>query len=158
MTKEKSIGFPPKTTPYEDWCKIIKGYENLLDKKAFDNICKQVEAAYGGIAFLPDSYINGKATLSENMADLAGMACILDIAGKGNPRLEDLFRGYASIWQILATEDYHQTMLKTDTHAPDSVRVNRVLSNFDIFLDFYQVLPGDGMYLPEKERIQIWNR
>lgn len=34
MTEEKAkIGFPPKTTPYEDWCKLIKGYENLLTEK-----------------------------------------------------------------------------------------------------------------------------
>lgn len=34
MTEEKAkIGFPPKTTPYEDWCKIIKGYEKQLTEK-----------------------------------------------------------------------------------------------------------------------------
>ncbi len=128
------------------------------DQKAFAAICQQVENAYGSIEFLPDTYINGKTTLSENMADLAGMACVLDVAGSGNPRLEDLFLGYASIWRILAKDSYYQTMLKTDTHAPDKVRVNRVLSNFDVFLDFYDIQPGDGMYLPQNERIQIWNR
>ncbi len=128
------------------------------DHKVFAAICQQVENAYGSIEFLPDIYINGTATLSENMADLAGMACVLDVAGSGNPRLEDVFLGYASIWRILANDNYYQTMLKSDAHAPDKVRVNRVLSNFDVFLNFYNIQPGDGMYLPQNERIQIWNR
>lgn len=128
------------------------------DKVAFSKICKDVESAYSSISPMPEMNIDGKQTLSENLADLAGMSCLLDVVGTGNPRLEDLFFGYASIWRNKSTDSYKVLMLETDKHSPDKTRVNRVLSNFEIFQDFYDVQPGDGMYLSKEEQIQIWNR
>ncbi len=128
------------------------------DKVAFSKICKDVEKAYSAIEPIPGIPINGKLTLSENLADLAGMSCLLDVVGTGNPRLEDLFVGYASIWRNKSTDSYQSIMLQTDKHSPDKIRVNRVLSNFEIFQNFYDIQPGDGMYLPKEKQIQIWNR
>ncbi|MBQ4145222.1 MAG: S-layer homology domain-containing protein, partial [Clostridia bacterium] len=99
------------------------------DENAFERICKKVERSYGNIEVFDDSYINGSLTLSENLADIAGMACILDVAGEGNQRLDELFEGYATIWRMKAAENYVRMMLTTDTHSPDKIRVNRVLSN-----------------------------
>ncbi len=128
------------------------------DREAFTQICARTAAAYDAIEVLPGETVNGKATLSENLADIAAMACILDVAGDGNPKLEELFYGYATIWRSKATKTYQNRMLKTDTHAPDEVRVNRVLSNFPEFIDYYRVKEGDGMYLSPKDRLRIWNR
>ena len=86
------------------------------------------------------------------------MACILDVVGEGNRRLGDVFEGYAAIWRIKAAENYVKMMMTTDTHSPDKIRVNRVLSNFDEFLNYYEIKEGDGMYLPREERVQIWNK
>lgn len=47
-------------------------------------------------------------------------------------------------------------LLSTSVHAPDKVRVNNVLSNFSEFIDYYNVMPGDGMYRAEEDRITIW--
>ena len=126
------------------------------DKAAFDIICKQVEEAYDKIEVLPGYTINGKLTLGENLADLAGMACVLDIAGENNPRLGELFRSYAAAWRTKTTESYLKLQQMTDSHAADKVRVNRVLANFDAFADFYDLREGDGMYIPPEERIRIW--
>lgn len=128
------------------------------DEVAFSKICKDVETAYSAIEVLPGYPINGKLTLSENLADLAGMSCLLDVAGSGNPRLEELFFGYAAIWRTKASDNYTRIMLQTDTHSPDKIRVNRVLSNFAVFQNFYGIREGDGMYLPKEKQIQIWNR
>ena len=128
------------------------------DAIAFSNICNDVELAYSSIEVTPGTYIDGKLTLSENLADLAGMSCLLDVVGTGNPRLNELFTGYASIWRSKSTDSYADLMLQTDQHSPDKFRVNRVLSNFDVFLKFYDIRPGDGMYLPKEKQIQIWNR
>ncbi len=128
------------------------------DELAFSRICKDVESAYSKIEVLPGYQINGKLTLNENIADLAGMSCLLDVLGSGNPRLEDFFLGYATIWRTKTTDSFTRLMLQTDTHSPDKTRVNRVLSNFDVFQDFYDIRIGDGMYLPKEKQIQIWNR
>ncbi len=128
------------------------------DEISFSQICKDVETEYSSIEILPEHAINGKQTLSENLADLAGMSCLLDVVGSGNPRLQDLFLGYASIWRTKATDTYTLMMLQTDNHSPDKIRVNRVLSNFDAFQNLYGIREGDGMYLPKEKQIQIWNR
>lgn len=134
----------------------LKDWWQEEDKKAFDQICQKVVDAYDGIEVLPGMMVNGKQTLGENLADLAGMACVLDIAGADNPRLDDLFTNYAQTWRMKSTETYAKMLLQADNHAPDKVRVNRVMSNFDLFEEFYEIREGDGMYLPETQRIQIW--
>ncbi|MBQ2614514.1 MAG: S-layer homology domain-containing protein [Clostridia bacterium] len=120
------------------------------DKAAFDAICERVIKAYEKIS------IHGVRTLAENLADLAAMECVLDIAGRDNPRLGDLFGSYAVAWRNKTTPTYLKWQLMGDTHAPDKVRVNRVLSNFDAFANFYGLEEGDGMYIPPEERIAIW--
>ncbi len=126
------------------------------DRIAFQNICEKVEKAYGDMEILPGQYINGKLTLSENLADIASMACVLDIAGEDNPKIEELFCSYAEAWRNKTSEAYLKLHLKTDSHAPDKVRVNRVLANFDVFANYYGITEGDGMYIPPEERIEIW--
>lgn len=126
------------------------------DKEAFAKVCKDVSDEYSKIEFLPGYFVNGEQTLNENLADLAGMACILDIAGKDNPRLGNLFENYAVCWRIKSTDEYKKGMLKVDPHSPDKVRVNRVLSNYDEFHNYFGVMDGDGMYLPKERRIKIW--
>lgn len=71
MTKEKSIGFPPKTTPYEDWCKIIKGYENLLDKK--DKEVKDLEWQLKEELEDNDSYQKDNTEKENDIKELLGI-------------------------------------------------------------------------------------
>lgn len=126
------------------------------DKAAFDAICTQVEKAYEKIEVLPGHFINGRLTLGENLADIAGMACVLDIVGKENEKRKELFCSYAATWRTKTTDAYLKLQMVTDSHAPDKIRVNRVLANFDAFTEFYGIQEGDGMYIPPEERIQIW--
>ena len=44
----------------------------------------------------------------------------------------------------------------SDPHLPGYARINTVLQQFDEFLDFYDINPGDGMYLAPEDRITIW--
>lgn len=44
----------------------------------------------------------------------------------------------------------------TDEHAPNKVRVNMVLSNFEKFINLYHLQSGDGMYRNESSRLSIW--
>ncbi len=136
----------------------LKSWWTPEDTAAFSSICRDVESAYSSIELFPGQTVDGKLTLNENISDLAGMSCLLDVVGAGNPRLDDLFIGYATIWRNKTTETYATKLLSSDNHSPDKIRVNRVLSNFNIFINYYDVQPGDGMYLPKEKQIQIWNR
>lgn len=125
------------------------------DYAAFDALCADVARAYDGIR-TEGGAVNGQLTLDENLADLAGFSCVLNLAGADNPKLDKLFCSYAKMWREKATPEYEKLMLLTDEHSPAKVRVNRVLSNFDEFLDFYGVTENDGMYLPPESHIDIW--
>ncbi|RHC48842.1 hypothetical protein DW841_16095 [Hungatella hathewayi] len=56
----------------------------------------------------------------------------------------------------LGSYDDLAEMASSDFHAPNRLRCNRVLANFQEFMDTYHVKPGDGMYVAPEERIKIW--
>lgn len=134
----------------------MRNWWNDRDKNAFDGICREVINAYDKIEVLPGRYIDGSKTLGENLADIAGMECILKLAGENNPRLGDIFKNYATIWRMKSDDSYIQMQLENDTHSPDKIRVNRVLSNFGEFERYYKIEKDDIMYLPAEERIRVW--
>lgn len=101
-------------------------------------------------------FVDGKMTLSENIADIGAMACILDIAGESNPNLDELFKTYARTYRCVITDEYSKILLITDEHSPNKVRVNMVLSNFEQFLNLYKISPGNGMYRAPEDRLSIW--
>ena len=133
----------------EDWW-------SAEDFQAFDEACQAFVDAYNQIEVQPGFYVDGARTLSENIADMGAMACILDLAGADNPNLGDLFESYAISWRSKSTDAYAQMKLATDDHAPDKVRTNFVLSNFKAFLDYYGIEEGDPMYRAPEDRLSLW--
>ena len=105
--------------------------------------------------------VNGTLTLSENIADLGAMTCIVSIIEKnneGNPAsaLSKAFQQLAYIWASECTVSYQMYLLSNDTHAPNKVRVNAVLSACDAFYDTYDISESDGMYVAPENRVGIW--
>ena len=43
-----------------------------------------------------------------------------------------------------------------DEHPFNYLRANVTLAQFDEFVETYNIQPGDGMYIPEDQRIKIW--
>ncbi len=125
------------------------------DYNAFKSLCEDIVLQYDGIK-TEAGELDGELTLDENLADLAGMSCILNLAGAENANLGILFENYARIWRVKTDADYAEFLLNTDEHSPAKIRVNGVLSNFSEFTDFYDVIDGDGMFIPEEERINVW--
>ena len=110
------------------------------------------------IAYYNKYKINGKLTVGENIADLGGLSCVVEIAknkGASNEELKELFEAYAHIWASKCTDEY-LTLTSLDTHAPDKIRVNAVLSAIDQFYEVYNITEEDEMFKPEDERPKIW--
>mgnify|MGYP002647226871 CR=1 FL=1 len=126
------------------------------DFTAFNEICKKFVSEYDKIEFMDGCFVDGKMTLSENIADIGAMACILDIAGENNPNLDELFKTYARTYRCVVTDEYSKMLLVTDEHSPNKVRVNTVLSNFEQFLNLYHIEEGSGMYRAPEDRLSIW--
>lgn len=126
------------------------------DYDSFNNLSKNIIEYYEQFEVLPGSKVNGKLTLSENIADLGAMSCITELAGEDKNGLEKLFKNYANIWAMKENREYTLLKLNTDTHAPDKIRVNAVLALNDKFYDVYNIKETDKMYISPEKRVGIW--
>lgn len=100
--------------------------------------------------------VNGTLTLSENIADLGAMTCITSIIGDDKKALDEAFGQLAYIWASVETTGYQMYLLNYDTHSPNKIRVNAVLSSCDAFYDVYDIKETDGMYVAPENRVGIW--
>lgn len=127
------------------------------DYQAFQSLCQKVIEYYDGYETAPGIVNNGQRSLSENIADLGAMACVLDyLAETPGADYEVFFDNFAGCWAANANRSYLQYLSTDDVHSFDNVRVNRVLSAFEPFYQTFGVSPGDGMYVPPEERPLIW--
>ncbi len=127
------------------------------DYTAFQALCDSVVAFYDGQEAAPGITMNGALTLSENIADIGGMSCALEVASQlENPDYDAFFRSNAKIWVMTTSREYLDMSSKLDYHSANKIRTNRVVVNFDEFYHTYDIQEGDGMFVPEAERVKIW--
>ena len=101
-------------------------------------------------------HVNGSLTLSENIADLGAMTCVTSIIGDNKMSLDQAFGQLAYIWASVETAGYQLYLLNNDTHSPNKLRVNAVMSSCDAFYDVYDIAETDGMYVAPQNRVGIW--
>lgn len=101
--------------------------------------------------------VNGKLTVSENVADLGGVAAALEATEREEDAdLIAFFNNWATIWRMKARPEYMQLLVASDVHAPAKLRTNVTMSNFEEFYTTYEVQPTDGMYRAPEDRVLIW--
>jgi putative endopeptidase len=114
----------------------------------------------------PDIAVNGKQTLSENIADVAGLSVAHDawrltLAGKPAPAAagfsaEQLFfLSFAQSWRQKIREPALRQRIVTDGHAPAEYRADTV-RNLDPWYDAFGVKPGQQLYLAPADRVRVW--
>ncbi|HYM41382.1 MAG TPA: M13 family metallopeptidase, partial [Steroidobacteraceae bacterium] len=113
-----------------------------------------------------DVAVNGKQTLSENIADVAGLADAFDAwrltldgkpaKGSAGFSAEQLFfLSYAQSWRQKIREPALRQRLVTDGHAPDEYRADTV-RNLDVWYQLFDVKPGEKLYLAPADRVRVW--
>lgn len=100
-------------------------------------------------------HVDGERTLGENYADLGGMECVTSLA-KNNEDLKKIFENYAAIWCVKTVDDAVINQIAYDSHSPEIIRTNAVLSSLDCFYEVYDVKEGDGMYIAPGDRVSRW--
>lgn len=135
----------------------VRDWWSTDDYSHFKELCQGVVEFYDGEEPAAGITVNGQATQSENIADIAGMASALELLRtKENPDYDKFFRSYAKSWLLLSDRSYVAGMAASDEHAPKKLRVNKVLQNFEEFYKTYNIGTGDGMYVAPESRIKIW--
>jgi putative endopeptidase len=114
---------------------------------------------------LPGVAIDGKLALTENLADLGGLAAAFDahrraLGAKGDDqqyRLQQdrqFFIGFARSWRSKYRDDALKAQAASD-HSPESYRISTV-RNMDAWYEAFNVQPGQRLYLEPKARVRIW--
>lgn len=127
------------------------------DYKEFMQKTQNVANFYSQIEAMPGEKLDGNLTVGENIADIGGVSCLLDILGEmNNANYKAFFESYAVTWRQITTKEYATYALIIDVHSPNKVRVNAVLPQFQKFYDTYGITEKDGMYVKPGDRIGIW--
>jgi len=127
------------------------------DRAAFQERTDKVAAYYEQIEVLPDLHVDGALTIGETVADLGGMACMMDIAKAIDGFDYDaFFRAYAHVWQKSLSADICAYITMSDEHPLGYVRTNANVQQVQEFYDTYEIAAGDGMYLAPEDRLSVW--
>ncbi|MEG0438949.1 MAG: M13-type metalloendopeptidase [Solibacillus sp.] len=127
------------------------------DLEKFKKKNEELIAFYNEIEIIPGVSNDGQLTLSENVADLGGMAASLQVVSQmRNPDYKAYFERNAEIWKSTTTKEVAAILSKNDVHSANKIRVNRTIVNFPQFYDTYGIEPGDGMYVAPEDRVSLW--
>ncbi len=136
------------------------------DLSHFKAAAARLVQQYNAYKPLPDAAVNGQQTLSENIADVAGLSAAFDayrmsLKGRTAPAQQgfsgdqQFFLSYAQSWRDKFREPFLRQLLLTDGHAPSQYRADSV-RNIDEWYAAFDVKPGERLYLAPADRVRIW--
>ena len=153
---ELSHAFDSQGSQYDENGNVVNWWTEE-DAAAFAGRCQKVVEYYDGREEGPAIPMNGALTLTENTADLGGMAVVLELASrKEDFNYAEMFESWARLWMGAIYRPVLEMDAASDYHSLDSVRVNALLPNFDEFYETYGITEGDGMWVAPEDRVSIW--
>ncbi|MFZ9396185.1 MAG: M13 family metallopeptidase [Erythrobacter sp.] len=137
------------------------------DAKRFEAEAEAFGKQYDKFEVAPGHFVNGKLTMGENIADLAGLRVSLDayhasLGGKPAPVIDGFtgdqrfFLAFAQAWQAKYRLESMIQQVTTDEHTPDRWRVLGPLPNIDAWYAAFGIGPDSAMYIPPEKRTRIW--
>ncbi|MFI9502932.1 M13 family metallopeptidase [Nocardia sp. NPDC052566] len=141
----------------------LRDWWTPADKAAFAEVTKAVIAQYDGLvpAGMPaDRHVNGELTVTENLADIRGMATTLAAyriaeqrRGVTAPDFRPVFLACARMWRHLSSPEAAAMLLGVDSHSPPEFRVNQVVRNMPEFYTAFALQPTDKLFLSDNKRV-----
>jgi predicted metalloendopeptidase len=136
------------------------------DSQHFQAAAEPLVRQFSSYRPFPDVAIDGKLTLTENVADLAGLGAAFEayrltlgdrVKDRAFVRRSDreFFIAFAQSWRVKVTDDAMRAQAATNDHAPETYRIATV-RNIDAWYDAFDVRPGDRLYLEPGARVRIW--
>ncbi|MGZ8285684.1 MAG: M13 family metallopeptidase [Allosphingosinicella sp.] len=144
----------------------LRNWWTPADFARFQQAGSALTAQYDSYEALPGLNVNGKLTLGENIADVAGLAAAYDayresLGGKAAPVIDGFsgdqrfFIAFAQAWATKMREPSLRQRVLTDGHAPGQFRALTV-RNLDAWYSAFDVKPGQKLYLAPEKRVKVW--
>ena len=145
----------------------VRNWWTAADLAHFNAATAKLAAQYDTYKPFPDLSVNGRQTLGENIADVAGLSAAYDgyryraslakTAPTGDGFSEDqrFFIAFGQNWGSKAREAALREQVMTDPHAPAQFRADTV-RNIDAWYSAFHVQSGEKLYLAPADRVRIW--
>jgi predicted metalloendopeptidase len=144
----------------------LRNWWTPADFARFKKAGEALAAQFDQYEALPGLHVNGKLTLGENIADVAGLGAAYEayrasLNGKEAPVIDGLtgdqrfFIAYAQAWADKTREAALRQTVLTDGHAPEQFRALTV-RNIDSWYPAFNVQPGQKLYLAPDKRVKVW--
>ncbi|MEO6805003.1 MAG: M13 family metallopeptidase [Edaphobacter sp.] len=144
----------------------VRNWWTPEDLAHFDAVTAALAAQYDTYAPFPDLHVNGRQTLGESIADVAGLAAAYDafhasLKGGIAPKVanftgdQQFFIAFGQNWGGVTRPAALRQQVLTDPHAPGEYRALTV-RNQDSWYPAFNIKPNDKLYLAPKDRVRIW--
>lgn len=135
------------------------------DRAAYRQAAAPLARQFSSYRPFADAAVDGELSLTENVADLAGLQSAFDayrslmksrgVTGTALRRADrEFFIGFARSWRAVHSEQAMRKLAASD-HAPESYRVATV-RNLDAWYEAFEVKPGQRLFLPRQARVKVW--
>jgi putative endopeptidase len=150
--------YSPRAVMKESWTR--------KNRETFGKQTRKVSKFFGKIKHYGKK-LNGTRTLSENWADLGGLKISLEalkseldslgatVATRKNA-YRNFFMAYATSWRTLVRKEKLLYAMMTSVHAPAEDRVDRMVPQFQEWVDAFDVKETDALFIPLKHRLQFF--
>jgi putative endopeptidase len=145
----------------------MKNWWTASDASNFKKRAQLYAKYFDHIEVLPGLYENGELTLGENLADHGGLQVSFNAYKQATAKHplktidgftpdQRFFLAFAGVWADNITNKEIRNRVKQDPHSLGRWRVDGALPHIDAFYKAWNVKPGDKMFLPENQRLQLW--
>ena len=139
---------------------FLSNWYTTSSQEKYQEIQNKVIDYYNNYEIIHNVSNNGTRTIGENIADLGAMECITNILIKNNANKKDYqttYESFAKVWANNYSKSTKVLQSLIDTHSPNEIRVNGVLSSTERFYETYKIDSKDLMYIEPEKRVNIWS-
>ena len=160
-------GFDDQGREFDETGKIRNWWSDETNKKFLAPDREARRAVQQRSARCPDTCVNGKLTMGENIGDLGGLemahaAYKLLLKGKPAPVIDGFtgdqrfFMAHTQIWRALQRDDALRNMILTDEHAPPAARGSIPERNMDAGTPRSASSRATRSNIAPDQRVRIW--
>ena len=166
ISHEMTHGFDDQGRNFDKDGNMVNWWTDA-DAEAFNAKARILVDQFNAVEILPGLHANGALCLGENIADQGGLriayTAMQNSFNGETPEPVDGFSAeqrfyisYATLWAQNITDEEKARLTRLDVHSLGEYRVNVTLRNLQTFFDAFGIEAGDGMFLPEEDRVIIW--